>query len=208
MYKYCFKRILDLILATVAIVVLSIPMLVIAIIIKINSPGPAIFKQRRVGIHKTEFTMLKFRSMPIDSPNNLATRDFNEIHRLNKLQRFIRKTSIDELPQLFNIWIGHMSLVGPRPVLSNESDLIAERDKYGANDIKPGLTGWAQVNGRDELDIVEKARYDGEYVQKMSFVFDFKCLLKTVSVVLKSKGIVEGEEEKKNQPEKEEASRS
>ena len=207
MYRSYLKRVLDLILSTVAIVVLSIPMLVIAIIIKIDSPGPAIFKQRRVGVHKSEFTILKFRSMPVDSPSNLATKDFNEIHRLNKLQRFIRKTSIDELPQLFNIWLGHMSLIGPRPALFNQSDLITERDKYGANDVKPGLTGWAQVNGRDELDVVEKARYDGEYVKKMNFLFDLKCLLQTVYVVFKSKGIVEGGEDKKIQLETEEASR-
>ncbi len=206
MYKLCVKRILDLIVSTIAIIILFVPMVIVAIIVKINSPGPAIFKQRRVGIHKREFTMLKFRSMPTDVPSDLPTKEFNATHKLNKWQRFIRKSSIDELPQLFNIWLGQMSLVGPRPVLANEHDLIMERDKYGANDIKPGLTGWAQINGRDELDIVQKAEYDGEYVQKMSFLFDCKCILKTVGVVLKSKGIVEGGEKTSETMEKEEVS--
>ena len=192
MYKRIIKRIIDLLLSTIGIVVLAIPMLVVAIIIKINSPGPALFKQKRVGIHKTEFTMLKFRSMPIDVPHYMPTNEFNAVDRINKFQRFIRKSSIDELPQLFNIWIGDMSIVGPRPVIPNEYDLIEARDRHGANDVKPGLTGWAQINGRDELVGEAKAKMDGEYVQKMSFLFDCKCIIKTVFMVLRFKGVVEG----------------
>ncbi len=193
MYKLFIKRLLDIILSTIAIIALAVPMLVIAVIIKIDSPGPVLFKQRRIGLHKKEFTMLKFRSMPTTAPKNVATHqlDVNAI-KMTKFQQAIRKYSIDELPQIYNIWLGSCSVIGPRPALFNQYDLIAERDKYGANDVKPGLTGWAQINGRDELEIPIKAKLDGEYVEKMSFLFDCKCFFGTIKAVLMHDGVVEG----------------
>ena len=202
MYKFFVKRLLDLVLSIIGIIVLAIPMLVIAIIIKIDSPGPVFFKQRRIGIHKKEFTIIKFRSMPINVPHDTPTHQFKAENMLTKWQRLERSASLDELPQLFNIAKGQMSIIGPRPALWNQYDLIAERDKYRANDIKPGLTGWAQINGRDELEIPVKAKLDGEYVQKMSFCFDCKCFFGTVKSVLKHDGVVEGGTGKKNANEK------
>ena len=192
-YKLFIKRLLDIVLSTAGIVVLAIPMLVVAVIIKIDSPGPALFKQRRIGLHKKEFTMLKFRSMPVTAPKDVATHqlDVSSV-KMTKFQEAIRKYSIDELPQLYNIWMGSCSIIGPRPALWNQYDLITERDKHGANDVKPGLTGWAQINGRDELEIPVKARLDGEYVEKMSFLFDCKCFFGTIACVLKHDGVVEG----------------
>ena len=192
MYKHVFKRILDILLSFMGITVLLLPMLVIAIIIKVDSPGPVLFKQKRIGIHKKTFTILKFRSMPTTVPKDMPTHEFNAKDCLSKWQRFIRKSSIDEIPQLFNIFVGSMSVIGPRPALWNQYDLIEERDKYGANDVRPGLTGWAQINGRDELEIPLKARLDGEYVEKLSFAFDCKCFFGTVKSVLKHDGVVEG----------------
>ena len=192
MYKHVIKRLIDIVLSGIAIVVLVIPMLVVAIIIKIDSPGPALFKQTRIGIHKTHFTILKFRSMPTQVAKDLPTHQFNAASMLSKWQVFIRKTSIDELPQLFNIFIGQMSIIGPRPALWNQDDLIDERDEYGANDITPGLTGWAQVNGRDELEIAEKAKLDGEYTQHVTFRMDWTCFWMTVGNVLKHRGVIEG----------------
>lgn len=192
MYKHFFKRLLDLVLSVLGIIVLAIPMLIIAIIIKIDSPGPVLFKQRRIGIHKKEFTILKFRSMPINVPHDTPTHQFKAEDMLTKWQRLERRASLDELPQLFNIVAGQMSVIGPRPALWNQYDLIDERDKYGANDVKPGLTGWAQINGRDELEIPVKAKLDGEYVQKQSFLFDCKCFFGTIKSVLKHDGVVEG----------------
>lgn len=192
MYKHVIKRLFDIVLSGMAIIVLAIPMLVVAIIIKIDSPGPALFKQTRIGIHKTHFTILKFRSMPTQVPKDLPTHQFNAASMLSKWQMLIRKTSIDELPQLFNIFIGQMSIIGPRPALWNQDDLIAERDIYGANDITPGLTGWAQVNGRDELEIDVKARLDGEYARNVSIKMDWTCFWMTVGNVLKRKGVIEG----------------
>ncbi len=193
MYKLFIKRFIDIFLSTIAIIVLAIPMLVVAVIIKIDNPGPVLFKQRRVGLHKKEFIMLKFRSMPVSAPRDVATHqlDFNSI-KMTNFQEIIRKFSIDELPQLYNIWLGQISFVGPRPALYNQYDLIEERDKYGANDVKPGLTGWAQINGRDELEIPLKARFDGEYVENLSFGFDCKCFFGTFKSVLKHDGVVEG----------------
>ena len=162
MYKHFFKRLIDLVLSIIGIITLAIPMLIIAIIIKIDSPGPVFFRQRRIGIHKKEFMIIKFRSMPVNVPHDTPTHQFKAEDMLTKWQRLERKTSLDELPQLFNIAIGQMSIIGPRPALWNQYDLIDERDKYGANDIKPGLTGWAQINGRDELEIPVKAKLDGE----------------------------------------------
>ena len=193
MYKLFFKRAIDLILSIIGITILAVPMLIIAIIIKIDSPGPVFFKQKRIAKGKKTFIILKFRSMPVTAPHDTPTHQLKNAEALlSKWQKFIRKTSIDELPQLFCIFIGTMSIVGPRPALWNQDDLIAERDKYGANDVKPGLTGWAQINGRDELEIPIKARFDGEYVRRMSFLFDCKCILGTIKSVLKSEGVVEG----------------
>jgi len=193
MYRKYIKRIIDFILSLIAIVIFSPFLLLIAILIKLDSEGPVLFKQKRIGMHKTHFYMLKFRTMRIDSPKDVPTHLLeNPDQWITRMGKILRKTSLDELPQLFNIIKGEMSIIGPRPALWNQYDLIAERDKYGANDVRPGLTGWAQVNGRDELPIEVKARYDGEYVQKMSFMFDLKCLLKTVVSVIKGEGIVEG----------------
>lgn len=192
MYNKCVKRLLDILLSAVGIVVLSIPMLVVALMIKLDSPGPVFFVQKRVGLHKQLFSILKFRSMPISVPHDLPTRQFDAEDTLSTWQKFIRKSSIDELPQMFNILVGQMSIIGPRPVVWKEQDLIMERDKYGANDIRPGLTGWAQINGRDELPVDVKARYDGEYVEQMSFVFDCKCFWGTIGKVLRQEGIIEG----------------
>ncbi|MBQ8894630.1 MAG: sugar transferase [Clostridia bacterium] len=192
MYNRFFKRIGDILLSAFGILILILPMALISLIIKIDSPGPVLFKQKRIGVHKTEFNILKFRSMPITVPHDMPTHQFNAADSLSKWQRFMRKTSIDELPQLFNIIAGQMSVIGPRPALWNQYDLIAERDLYGANDVRPGLTGWAQINGRDELPIAVKARLDGEYVERLSFTFDCKCFFGTIRAVLKSDGVIEG----------------
>ena len=193
MYKSIIKRTLDATLSALAIVVLAIPMLILVLAIKIDSPGPVLFKQKRVGIHKTHFNILKFRTMRIDTPRDMPTHMLeNPQQWITKVGAFLRKTSLDELPQIFNIFWGQMSIIGPRPALWNQFDLIAERDKYGANDVLPGLTGWAQINGRDELEIPVKAKLDGEYVEKMSFLFDCKCFFGTIFSVLKSEGVVEG----------------
>lgn len=193
MYKHFFKRFIDIVLSMAAIIILAFPMLIIAVIIKIDSPGPVFFKQKRIGLHKKEFNIIKFRSMPITAPHDTPTHQLqNAESMLSNWQKFIRKTSVDELPQIYNIFLSQMSIIGPRPALWNQDDLIAERDKYGANDVKPGLTGWAQINGRDELEIPVKAKLDGEYVEKMSFLFDCKCFFGTVKAVLRHDGVVEG----------------
>ena len=205
MYQKFGKRLLDVILSGCAIVVLSPVCLLIALAIKLDDPGPVFFRQKRVGIHKTHFEILKFRTMKCDTPKDVPTHllEHPEQH-ITRVGRILRKTSLDELPQIFQIFTGKMSIIGPRPALWNQFDLLAERDKYGANDLRPGLTGWAQINGRDELPIEVKAQFDGEYVKKMSFLFDCKCFLGTISSVLKSDGVVEGgtgqlEKEKKKQ---------
>lgn len=193
MYKKCVKRLIDLLLSGCAIVVLLPVFLILVIAIKLDSPGPVFFRQKRVGIHKSHFGILKFRTMRIDTPRDCPTHLLeNPEQWITKVGKFLRKTSLDELPQLFNIFVGQMSVIGPRPALWNQFDLIEERDKYGANDVMPGLTGWAQINGRDELPIVVKAKLDGEYVEKLSFAFDVKCFLGTVISVLKHDGVVEG----------------
>lgn len=192
MYKNFIKRLLDIILSLMGIVILALPMLIVAIIIKIDDPGPAIFKQKRVGKNKKLFWLYKFRSMKVSTPDIPTHLLENPDEYIIKVGKFIRKTSIDELPQLFNILKGDMSIIGPRPALWNQDDLIAERDKYGANDVRPGLSGWAQINGRDELPIDVKAKLDGDYVKNISFGFDLKCLIGTVSSVLKHEGVVEG----------------
>lgn len=199
MYNLFFKRAIDIVLSFFGIVVLLIPMLIISLAIKIDSPGPVFFKQQRIKKGKKTFNIIKFRSMPVSAPKNMPTHLLkNSDSMLSGFQRFIRKTSIDELPQLFCILSGSMSIIGPRPALFNQSDLLAERDLYGANDIKPGLTGWAQINGRDELEISLKARLDGEYAKILqsggfkAFFFDCKCFFGTILAVLKSDGVVEG----------------
>lgn len=187
------KRVLDFSISMLGLIVLSPLFCVLIVWIKLDSRGPVLFKQKRVGIDKSHFLILKFRTMRIDTPRDVPTHMLQDPERyITRAGRFLRKTSLDELPQILNILKGDMALVGPRPALWNQYDLIAERDKYGANSIRPGLTGWAQVNGRDELEIPVKAALDGEYVKKMSFLFDLKCLLKTVSSVFKREGVVEG----------------
>ena len=193
MYKRVFKRMIDILFSLLGTVVFALPMLIIAIIIKVDTPGPVLFKQKRVGIHKSHYTILKFRSMPVQAPHDTPTHQLKEVESiLSPWQVFMRKASIDEFPQLWCILMGSMSIVGPRPALWNQYDLIEERDKYGANDVKPGLTGWAQINGRDELEISAKAKFDGEYVEKLSFLFDCKCFFLSIVRVLKRDGVVEG----------------
>ena len=193
MYQKFFKRFFDIIFSLCGIVALGIPMLLIAIAIKADSKGPVLFKQKRIGIHKTNFNILKFRTMHADTPKDVPTAELSNPEKwITRIGKVLRKTSLDELPQLFNILSGEMSIIGPRPALWNQFDLIEERDKHGANDVRPGLTGWAQINGRDELEIEAKARLDGEYVKKISLIFDCKCFLKTIKSVIKSEGFVEG----------------
>lgn len=188
-----FKRLVDILLSFIGIVLLSPAILILVIAIKIDSKGPVLFKQKRVGLHKEHFHILKFRTMRIDTPKDTPTHLLEDpTQYITKVGKFLRKTSLDELPQIWNIFVGKMSVIGPRPALWNQYDLIAERDKYGANDVKPGLTGWAQINGRDELPIEVKAKLDGEYVEKMNFFFDVKCFIGTFISVAKSDGVVEG----------------
>lgn len=192
MYKL-IKNITDRILAALGLIVLSPLFLLLIIAIRLDSRGPVLFKQKRVGIHKEHFYILKFRTMRIDTPKDTPTHLLeNPQQYITKVGGFLRKTSLDELPQIINILKGDMAIVGPRPALWNQFDLIAERDKYGANDILPGLTGWAQINGRDELSIDVKAKLDGEYVHKMGLLMDLKCILGTVLSVVKQDGVVEG----------------
>ena len=193
MYKAFFKRFFDIILSFFAIVLLLWLFIFISLAIVIDDPGPVFFKQRRVGKNKKLFNILKFRSMKMNTPHDTPTHMLkNPEQYITRVGKFLRKTSLDELPQIFNIFVGQMSIIGPRPALWNQDDLIAERDKYGANDIRPGLSGWAQINGRDELEIPIKASLDGEYVEKMSFIMDIKCIWGTVVSVFKQEGVVEG----------------
>lgn len=199
MYRHFFKRLIDIVLSFIGIVVLALPMIVFAFIIKAEDPGPVFFRQKRIGIHKTQFSLLKFRSMKMSTPHDMPTHMLeNPEQYILKCGRWMRKMSIDELPQLFNIFTGKMSIIGPRPALWNQDDLIAERDKYGANDVKPGLTGWAQINGRDELEIPVKAKLDGEYVAALNaghgkgLTMDCKCFFGTIKSVLHHDGVVEG----------------
>lgn len=193
MYQRCVKRIFDIVLSLVGLIVLAIPMLVFALIVKLDSPGPVLFWQKRVGIHKKTFMMPKFRTMYTDTPANMPTHLLSDPQKwITRSGAWFRKLSIDELPQILCIFTGKMSIIGPRPALWNQDDLIEERDKYGANDVRPGLTGWAQINGRDELEIPVKARLDDEYVQKLSFLFDCRCFFGTIFKVLRHDGVVEG----------------
>lgn len=193
MYRKFGKRALDLVLSACALVVLMPVYLLVALAIKLDDPGPVFFRQKRVGIHKTHFQILKFRTMKMCTPRDCPTHLLeNPQQYITRVGGFLRRTSLDELPQIFQIFTGEMSIVGPRPALWNQFDLIAERDKYGANDLRPGLTGWAQINGRDELPIDVKARLDGEYVARCSLGFDLRILLGTVFSVARQEGVVEG----------------
>lgn len=193
MYKKYIKRYLDIILSLVGLLIGIIPMGIMAVIIFIEDPASPVFTQKRIGKNRKYFKLYKFRTMRKDAPRDIPTHLFKDADRyLLKCGRIFRKTSLDELPQLFNILKGDMSLIGPRPALWNQDDLMVEREKYGANSVLPGLTGWAQVNGRDELSIPDKAKLDGEYVKKLSFRMDLKCFLKTIGNVIKCKDVVEG----------------
>ena len=199
MYKNFFKGLIDFVLSLVGSIILALPMLILIVAIKIDDPGPAFFKQQRVGKGKKLFWLYKFRSMKVSTPKDVPTHLLeNPEQYISRIGKVLRKTSLDELPQIYNILSGKMSIIGPRPALWNQDDLIAERDKYGANDVKPGLTGWAQINGRDELEIPIKAKLDGDYVEKLNggflsgFMMDIKCFFGTIKSVLKSDGVVEG----------------
>ena len=196
------KRIIDFILALLGLVILSPAFLAIIIAIKLDSKGPILFKQKRIGIHKSHFNILKFRTMRIDTPKDTPTHLLkNPDQWITRVGRYLRKTSLDELPQIINILKGEMSVVGPRPALWNQYDLIAERDKYGANDVPVGLTGWAQINGRDTIELEDKARFDGYYAENLGLVLDIKCFFGTIASVLKRDGVLEGGTGKKNDEE-------
>ena len=203
MYRFAVKRFFDIVLSFVAIVLLAIPMLIVAIAIKIDDPGPVLFKQKRVGKKKngqiTYFQIWKFRSMKMCTPHDVPTHLLeNPEQYITKVGKFIRKTSLDERPQIYQVFVGKLSVVGPRPALWSQDDLVAEREKYGANDVKPGITGWAQINGRDELEIHVKAKFDGDYTAALNagkfsgFWMDVRCFFGTFISVLKSDGVVEG----------------
>ena len=195
MYRNGIKRLLAVVLSLCGMICLSWLFLILAVAIKLDSPGPVFFKQKRVGIGKKHFYILKFRTMRIDTPHDMPTHLLHDPDQyITRMGHFLRKTSLDELPQLFNIFKGEMSIVGPRPALWNQDDLIAERDKYGANDCVPGLTGYAQIHGRDELPIPKKAALDGYYVQHLSFGLDVKIFFGTIRSVLHHEGIVEGKQ--------------
>ena len=192
MYAKFFKPLMDFIAALISVLLTLIPMIIIGILVVATSPGPAIYTQKRVGRGKKLFTLLKFRTMKKGTPEVATHLLESPKDCITPIGRFLRKYSLDELPQLFNILTFKMSFVGPRPALWNQDDLVAERDRYGANDIRPGLTGWAQINGRDELSIPDKAALDGEYVKRMGPIFDLTCLFGTVKAVFKAEGVREG----------------
>lgn len=192
-YARWIKRGLDLFLSAAAILFLLPVWIGICLAIKLDSKGPVLFRQKRVGIHRTYFHILKFRTMRTDTPKDIPTHLLsNPDQYITRVGKFLRRTSLDELPQIFNILKGEMSIIGPRPALWNQQDLLTEREKYGANDVMPGLTGWAQINGRDELEIPEKAKLDGEYVKRIGFGMDVRCFVGTIASVIRSKGVVEG----------------
>jgi O-antigen biosynthesis protein WbqP len=193
MYTKFIKRLIDIVLSLIGLILLSPLLLLLVLAIRVDSPGPILFKQKRVGIHKSHFNILKFRTMRIDTPKDTPTHLLKDPDQwITKVGKFLRKTSLDELPQIWNIFVGQMSIIGPRPALWNQYDLINERDKYGANDVPVGLTGWAQINGRDEVSIEVKARLDGEYVERIGFGMDVRCFLGTIVSVLKRDGVLEG----------------
>lgn len=197
MYSHFFKRFLDIVLSLFAILILLLPFLIICLLIVIDDPGPVFFRQKRVGRKKngkiTYFILCKFRTMKVSAPHDVPTHLLqNPDEYITRVGKFLRKTSLDELPQIYQIFTGKMSIIGTRPALWNQQDLVDEREKYGANDVRPGLTGWAQINGRDELEIPEKAKFDGEYIDNLSFVFDCKCFFGTILSVFRHEGVVEG----------------
>lgn len=193
MYKNGVKRILDFFMSLCGIIVLSPLLIILSIWIKVDSKGPVLFKQKRIGKDKTYFSIYKFRTMYVDTPHDMPTHLLDDPDAfITKAGHFLRKTSLDELPQLFNILLGQMAVIGPRPALWNQDDLIALRDEYHANDVRPGLTGWAQIHGRDELEITTKAKLDGYYVDHLGFLLDVKCFFSTITSVLKHEGVVEG----------------
>ena len=193
MYSKFFKRLIDIFLSFWGLVVLFPVFVLISLLIVIDDPGPVFFTQKRVGINKTFFKLHKFRSMKMSTPHDMPTHLLeNPEQYITKVGKFLRKSSLDELPQIWDIFVGNMSIIGPRPALWNQDDLVTERDKYGANNVRPGLTGWAQINGRDELEIPVKAKLDGEYIENLSFAFDCKCFFGTITSVLKHDGVVEG----------------
>ncbi len=193
MYKSFFKRFFDIFFSILGLLLLWWLFLILIVAIKIDDPGPAFFTQERIGIHKMRFKMYKFRTMKVSTPHDMPTHLLKSPERyITRVGKFLRKSSLDELPQIWNILKGEMSIIGPRPALWNQDDLIALRDEYGANDVRPGLTGWAQINGRDELELEIKARLDGEYVNGINFAFDCKCFFGTITCVLRHKGVAEG----------------
>ena len=193
LYRKFGKRALGLLLSACGILVLLPVFALIALAVVIDDPGPVFFRQKRVGIHKTHFQIMKFRTMKVSTPRDVPTHELkNPEQYITRVGRFLRKTSLDELPQIFQIFTGKMAIIGPRPALWNQYDLIALRDQVGANDVRPGLTGWAQINGRDELPVAQKAALDGEYVQRLSFLFDCRCFFGTIGAVLHHRGVVEG----------------
>lgn len=199
MYEKFFKRVIDIVLSATGLVVLSWLYFIIAVAVVLDDPGPVFFKQKRVGKGKTFFPLHKFRSMKMSTPHDMPTHMLkNPEQYITRVGKFLRKSSLDELPQIWDIFVGNMSIIGPRPALWNQDDLIAERDKYGANDIMPGLTGWAQINGRDELEIPVKAKFDGDYTKVLhaggikAFLFDSRCFLGTIFSVARGDGVVEG----------------
>lgn len=199
MYEKIIKRFMDIVLSALGLVLLSWLYLILAMAIVIDDPGPIFFKQKRVGIHKTFFQLHKFRSMKTATPHDVPTHMLgNPDQYITRIGHFLRKTSLDELPQIWDIFTGKMSIIGPRPALWNQDDLVEEREKYGANDVKPGLTGWAQINGRDELEIPVKAKLDGDYTKKLktggmkAYLFDCRCFIGTIFSVVKGDGVVEG----------------
>lgn len=195
------KRVIDVAIAVCGIIVLAPLLLAVAIAVMATSRGPVMFRQKRVGLGKTHFDMYKFRTMRADAPSDVPTHLMADGgSHMTPPGRFLRKTSLDELPQLFNVLRGEMSIVGPRPALWNQHDLIEERERFGANDVRPGLTGWAQVNGRDELEITEKAALDGYYVTHQGFLFDMRCILATVASVVTARGVAEGGTDSQSHP--------
>ncbi len=199
MYEKVIKRLLDIVLSVLGMILLSWLFLLLALAVVIDDPGPVFFRQKRVGIHKTFFSLHKFRSMKMSTPHDMPTHMLKDPEQyITRVGRFLRKSSLDELPQIWDIFTGKMSIIGPRPALWNQDDLVAERDKYGANDVRPGLTGWAQINGRDELEIPVKARLDGDYAKKLkaggmgAFLFDCRCFIGTIFSVARGDGVVEG----------------
>lgn len=193
MYRNYIKRLLAIILSLGGMICLSWLFLILSVAIKLDSPGPVFFRQKRVGKNKKHFQILKFRTMRIDTPHDMPTHLLQDPDQyITRVGRFLRHTSLDELPQLWNIFVGDMAVIGPRPALWNQYDLLDARDQYGANDLRPGLTGWAQIHGRDELEIPEKARLDGYYAQNLSFGLDVRCFFGTIKAVLAHDGVVEG----------------